>query len=92
MQPTKFLGCIRGPFPFPSQQVVKGPLAYKVPEAGLGQQARVQGSALLLVLLSLFYTKSTQGDHFKGKIGVCQGPTQNPSVDFQTSRVKSIPK
>ena len=28
----------------PSQQVVKGPLASKVPEAGLGQPARVQGS------------------------------------------------
>ena len=34
MHPTKFLGCNHGPFPFPSQQVLKGPLAYKVPEEG----------------------------------------------------------
>ena len=37
-------GAIRVPFPFPSWQVLQGPLAYKVPEAGLGQPARIQGS------------------------------------------------
>ena len=31
-------------FPFPSQQVLQGPLAYNVPEAGLGQPAKIQGS------------------------------------------------
>ena len=46
----------RGPFPFPSQQVLKGPLAYKVPEAGLGQLARVQGSPCAGAVLSLAQT------------------------------------
>ena len=30
------------PSPFPSQQVVKGPLGCKLPVAGLGQSARVR--------------------------------------------------
>ena len=37
-----FQGAIRVPFLFPSQQVIKGPLGYKLPVAGLGQPARVQ--------------------------------------------------
>ena len=37
-----FKGAIPGPFPFPSQQVVKGPMACKLPVARLGQPARGQ--------------------------------------------------
>ena len=42
MHPSKFLGCNWWTLPFPIPAGVKGPLGCKVPEAGLGQLARVR--------------------------------------------------
>src|SRR5574341_1534114 len=44
MHPTKFLGCNSWTLPFPIPAGGQGPVASKVPEAGLGQPARVQAS------------------------------------------------
>ena len=49
------------------QQVLKGPLAYKVPEAGLGQPARVQGSSLGLLADTRLLGKPAQTRRFFSK-------------------------